>query len=505
MSGERNHSTAVVQALSAAARNPLAPRGGLQFDGGTNIRAYSTLTNQSIGTSAMAWVGTFAVPTNLAASRGIFMLSPAGAVGATSLFAYVETDNTLQVHLSAATSADRRKASVAAFATNFAGKLVNLAVVRTASTLQIFINGALQVFTESTSGTPPAWTDSIASTIMDIGSLGTSGSYFVGTIHSASLYNLALSAAEVQEIFELGGAVPDKFYGGAQQAIANVSRNSQFAEASHDWGSWNTNVSLLTAAGKLVATSFVNDGGPYFDIASMLVANYRKGGVRQNYQIAITFDLSGWVGTGTLHATLFGGVAAQQNVGTYSADGTYTATFAIDAGKASRNIGFLTSISGTATFSLDNIVVKIPGCICHLPFDDGVGIICRDAMPNGNHALLVSGVNRPVHLIDKLQGRVRGITNTNGNQQLYGQVVIPGLSQLVKIRARSRSGTPTITIGSASAGSQLVASVALSTTWKDLTIALTGGIVSSDMSVWVGSNSTDWVELDIAYEPLLSP
>jgi hypothetical protein len=99
--------------------------------------------------------------------------------------------------------------------------------------------------------------------------------------------------------------------------------------------------------------------------------------------------------------------------------------------------------------------------------------------------------------------RIRGTTNTNGNQQLLGSsVLLPAESQILYVRARSRSGTPSITVGTSSGGAEIVASVALSTTWKNLTIALTGGIVSSADDIWIGSNSTDVVETDISWQPL---
>jgi hypothetical protein len=106
-------------------------------------------------------------------------------------------------------------------------------------------------------------------------------------------------------------------------------------------------------------------------------------------------------------------------------------------------------------------------------------------------------------LPDNRTNRIRGTTNTSGNQQLLGaSVLLPANSQILRVRARSRAGTPSITIGTASGGNQIVASVALSTTWQNLTIALTGGIVSAADDIWIGSNSTDIVETDISWEPL---
>jgi hypothetical protein len=132
----------------------------------------------------------------------------------------------------------------------------------------------------------------------------------------------------------------------------------------------------------------------------------------------------------------------------------------------------------------------------------GNGLVWNDQSGNGAHIVLPStGVSWA--LPSNGANRIRGTTNTNGNQALLGATtLIPANAQITRVRARSRSGTPSITIGTASGGSQIVSSVALSTTWKDLTIALTGGIVSTADDIWIGSNSTDVVETDITWEPL---
>lgn len=96
---------------------------------------------------------------------------------------------------------------------------------------------------------------------------------------------------------------------------------------------------------------------------------------------------------------------------------------------------------------------------------------------------------------------IRGTTNTNGNQQLLGATVVKANMHWLRVRARSRSGTPTITIGDSSGGSQYVASVGLTTAWKNLTIALANPIYTAGNSnIWIGSNSTDVVEVEIIGE-----
>lgn len=135
------------------------------------------------------------------------------------------------------------------------------------------------------------------------------------------------------------------------------------------------------------------------------------------------------------------------------------------------------------------------------PMQPGNGLTWGDRSGNGAHILLpTSGVDwlLPSAAVNKL----RGTTSTSGNQQLLGGTTLNANTQITRVRARSRSNTPSITLGTAIGESQIVASVALSTTWKDLTIALTGGIISTASSVWVGSSRADVVEIDLTHEPL---
>ena len=113
----------------------------------------------------------------------------------------------------------------------------------------------------------------------------------------------------------------------------------------------------------------------------------------------------------------------------------------------------------------------------------------------GRGLVLGSGVTPAVPSLDG-STRILATSSTNGNQQLYGTGVISGVAQILRVRARALSGTPTVTIGNASGGSQIVTSVALSTSWKNLTI-VSGGEITSTANLWAGSSSTDVVQWDI--------
>jgi len=128
------------------------------------------------------------------------------------------------------------------------------------------------------------------------------------------------------------------------------------------------------------------------------------------------------------------------------------------------------------------------------------GLVIGDAGTNEISGVITSGIT-PISLQPLDTGRIRTTTSTNGNQQLLGAAVLPVGANIMRVRARSRTGTPTVTLGNASGGAQIVASVALSTAWKQLTI-VAGAEVATTTNLWAKSTSTDIVEWDISYDTL---
>lgn len=397
-------------------RNALAPRGGIAFDGTGSTQVYSTLTGQSVGADPVSFVAFLRVPTVVSGTPGIFAVTanktlPDGS--ANTLFGYLNTSGHLNFRIIGASNSDRNNWVLNSVSANYGGKTVCLVVVRPSSgSIQVYINGLLQTATsDTTTGTPPTWQGSITSTYLTVGYVYNS-EVWNDSYYSASLYNLALSAADCLEIYEAGGGVPERYKFGSQADVAS---------------------------GSLV--------------------------VGKVYRVV-------------------GGTSVVCNGVTTAAGSTFTA-----------GATTYTETGGTEA------VYRV-GAIIHMPGDDGGGLILRDASTNGLHVqMTATGVSH----VRPLNGpfRVRRSSSTNGNEQLFGQVCIPANSQILRVRAKARTNTPTVTLGTASGGSQVVASVALTTAWKDLTIALTGGMVGgSNISLWAGSNSTDVVDWDVSWESL---
>ncbi len=499
-------------------RNALAPRGGVAFDGTSSSRVTSTLTGQSIGTDPLSISGVLEIP--LAAPSGTAMgllycgpSSTNASSSGTSIRSYLDTNGHLYVELFGATGTDYNRADVSGVQSAFAGKRIHLCIVRPASgNVAIYINGVAQTATFTTGGTPAGWQGSITSTYFGVGYLSTSEIARI-SFYSATLYNVALAAADALEIFEMGGGVPFRFQFGTQ----TPAYTSDFSAGVDSWGDA---VGGNTLTGNVDSINGQND---WFSVqtgstnktisvfrTTPLGAAYSGKAVRARARVWVPVGSEatfiGWYfnNTNSTAAPATAVVAGNQ----YDLDGVWTLPFGMvngtRTGIRTTNSANSSDVSLPTSGNLlyfKNVVWSQVGAIMHLPLDEGYGYEMKDSSTNKLHAVITtSGVshviaqNRPHHF--------RGTTNTNGNQQMLGQVLIPANSQILRVRARAQTNTPTITIGNASGGAQIVASVALSTTWKDLTIALTGGICSSDTSIWIGSNSTDVVEIDITAEPL---
>ena len=460
-------------------RNALAPRGGVAFDGTTSPNT-KFLTSASaalaIGTDprTIAW-GMKVPAASPAGSKVMWVISEPGVEGAYSMRSDLGNGGTLKLWIFSATGGTLLT-ELTNFFTTYGGKDIQLAFVCSSASRVLYVNGLpVTLSADVSAGTPPTnWQGAIGGSTVALKFVGDTAY----VLRYAAVFNLALSAADVLEIYELDGAIPERLknpqvgvYGWASQVAVTPTPAI---------GSWTGSVvgNVITAA--TASTGF---------IAGNIIPNptWKAGRYRIKYDLVINSGLAPNVGDGNTIAT------ARLTAGTGNT---------IEVTNIGPNQLLYTNNFAAGDFVLTIVSIVLIGAVLHLPADDGLGFQLQDISSNRLHALMTaSGVSHVAPLYGP--ARLRASSSTNGNQQLGGQVVIPGNSQIIRGRARAQSNTPTVTLGTASAGSQVVASVALTTSWKDLTIALTGGMVgSSNISLWAGSNSADVVEWDITWEPL---
>jgi hypothetical protein len=475
-----------MQAAMAALRNALSAAQGLWFDGATGSNTAGTL-RAAPGANPWSVSLSFLVPT-AAADMVLFFLGSARTWGTENAVAIlVRSDGALSFEYFG-TSGNIARKIYAGFVTEYAGKWVHMTWTRSSTTIALYLQGKAATVAADNAGTPPALSGAFDGTLYTRGGV-TSGGYFTGLIGPGYFYNYALSAAQAAARYEAQAAARVDY----PDAPAGVATNtSAFVD-----NVWSAGMDTLTGASSTgFATTRAASGGDD-SVISQPAFTVKKGDIiRCIFTLVNAGDLPqlylGDSVTGAAKSALSATTATTQTIDLVAtADGTVC-------------IAFYTSNTQAADYTVSGFTAAPLGAMLALHGNaPGNGLVWNDKSSGGgaHEVLPASGVTwaQPSNAVNQ----IRGITNSNGNQALLGaSALILGNSQLVRARARSRSGTPTITIGTASGGSQIVSSVALSTTWKDLTIALTGGIVSSTDDIWIGSNSTDVVETCITHEPL---
>jgi hypothetical protein len=281
--------------------------------------------------------------------------------------------------------------------------------------------------------------------------------------------NRALSAAEVLALYETA-APPATDYNNASNTSIVTGNDSTFAS---DTGFWAKGAGTTISAG---------------------VANFQAGGstlsrllpLAPGRKYRVTFTRTG---TGVAYIT----DGANQIGTTRTANGTYTEEVTATVGTT----GYISFIADGGT--MDNILIYPLGLLLAPEgAAPGNGLVWNDASGNGAHMLLPSSVQWA--LPSNGPNRVRGTTSTSGNQALFPGASIPAGFQITRGRARARSGTPSVTLGTSSGASDLVSSVALSTSWQALTTWT--GITAGSLTLWVNSTTSAVIEWDISIEPI---
>lgn len=382
----------------AAHRNALAPRGGVAFDGTSGSRILSTLTNQNLLTDSFSVSMLVDIPTsNPTTDRGLFYLSSNAGLNNVprATTAEFKTSGQIAFFISGATTSDTRGKTYLNFRSDFSGKRVHLLFVRDAATPTgaLYVNGVLRASSsDDITGSDPTWAGSVTSTYFVLGNNASSAQVWDRCIYSASLYNLALTQADVTEIYELGGAVPERFKFGSQ---ANLFSGDTANFAGGTAGAWVAVAggSIAIVANKLQYTH--PSGAAYGIQAPFALAGGKAFRIKFTHRLVSGVAMVGGVGLtgsgtpGVPTWTSTGTTAQFDNVGIMSAnpDG---ALYMLAAGLGTGEV-----------YEFDDFSVTRVGAVCHLRLSDGIGRVLRDSSTNKLHALrTVAGVSDVIELDD---------------------------------------------------------------------------------------------------------
>jgi hypothetical protein len=152
----------------------------------------------------------------------------------------------------------------------------------------------------------------------------------------------------------------------------------------------------------------------------------------------------------------------------------------------------LAGSAGLSEIYIDDVELTRIGAIVDLDFTVGAGYQATDRSTNALHGTLFNGVE---FTQPKRVAVLYATTNTNGNQQMLGTLAIPTNAVIEDIIVNS-TGSATVSVGNASAGTQIVNGASVVAGRQKLTLATP---FSTTGNLWVNSNSTATLQFTILY------
>jgi hypothetical protein len=168
----------------------------------------------------------------------------------------------------------------------------------------------------------------------------------------------------------------------------------------------------------------------------------------------------------------------------------------VGAGSNASGVTFVATGTTPTTWTNGSTVTPLAATLDLTPI--GVGRVLIDRSASRNHAI-VSGTTHPTYLQPAESGRIIATTNLATNQQL---LALSAFDAANKYRITSwtvtSTGTPTISLGNASAGTQYVNGLTLvANTPTAVTLATS---IAATANLWCNSDTTDPVTHVITYE-----
>ena len=484
----------------SAVRAAASDYAAVNFDGATASTRIAAPC-QALGTGDFSLWSRFRVPTsNPSGNAGVLLLSDTdgNSTRPNAFFVYITSAGILQTQRYGSTTSDNRLATISGFRSAYSGQVVDLVITRSGNTLKIYINGADTAYVETTAGTPPVWGDTVVSSFFNVGCLSsTATTIFSGRIYRSVVFNRALSAADVVEVGTTGVNPADQW--GTQTDIINATTlNGGFETAGGGgadvFANWAEVTSGSSTINRDTSIFYAGTASCRFDLditgnsVSIQSATFAR---NKRYRVscfarstATNGRLS--VNVGSTSFSPFGAVldnlSWQERVLEFVTEGGGSDTFVISR--------FSGSLNGSIW--IDNVTFTRIGAIVDLDFTVGTGYQATDRSSNALHGTLFNGVE---FTQPKRVAVLYATTNTNGNQQMLGTLAIPTNAIIEDIIVNS-TGSATVSVGNASAGTQIVNGASVVSGRQKLTIATP---FSTTGNLWVNSNATATLQFTILY------
>lgn len=491
---------------SRSSRLMSAAFGGLNFDGCTASTRVTTapLATAFSGTGDFSFWCRFKMPTNAAlvlpGSMIPMALSDSASSQSSANSCYLIIDSgaggTLRlIKRSAASGYQDTGALPTGLATAYAGKVVDVVVVRSGAALwSVYINGVLATTSASYAS------ETVSFTYAHLG-LGNTANCFSERIHRAVVFNRALSAADVAELVAQGVNAADQ-WGALPQIINTTTLNGGFETAGGGGLDTLANWFEYIAAGGTITRDTVDFSPNLSSTASVKFTGDTSGTSLSVYQSSI-----GTVAGKRYRVSL---AAKRSSAGNMTVKGVITATTLLTFAATtswSDYTGEFVAVSAEglklehATNSInlwvDNFTHERIGAILDLDLGEGCGYQVRDRSTNNLHGMFsnagVTWSNPSVF------GQIRWTVTASGNQQ-FGAVGTPlGLptnARITSIVANAASAV-TLSLGTSSGGTTIVNAAGLSTGRNDLTVV---SRMPNSTNLWANLSGAISTQLTINYE-----
>jgi hypothetical protein len=498
-----NGSLTVTGAITSASANSAiraaaSDYAAVTFDGATASTRIASAC-QAIGTGDFSLWSRFRVPTSFGSGVGALWLTDSSTttIRPNSIGIFLTSTDLRVLRYGATTPTDSRTATVANFLTNFVGQVVDVVVTRAGNTLKIFINGTDTAYTENTGGTPPAWGDTVVSDFTITGAFSTNP--FNGRIYRSVVFNRALSAADVVEVGTTGVNPADQW--GTQTQIVNTTTlNGGFetaggggADPFADWVEFAAGTTTITRDTTVFSPNLSSTASANFtsdalnSAANITLSNTLLPSKR--FRLSFDFRHNAAAAAGPQYNL----GAGSDLVGTATAANTWT-SYVVESIAGGTTFAFSRAAGAGAskTSWYDNVILERIGAIVDLDFTVGAGYQATDRSTNNLHGTLFNGVS---FTVPKKVAVVYATTATNGNQQMLGTLAIPTNAIIEDIIVNS-TGSATVSVGNASAGTQIVNGASVVSGRQKLTIATP---FSTTGNLWVNSNATATLQFTILY------
>jgi hypothetical protein len=478
-----------------------SPAGAIKFDASVGRYGQSQIRGISLEAGDYSAVCTFRVALNMeTATAGVFSVSSsisAASAGTIGLLANASGGSFAIYNRDAGGGFGSSNIVL----TPYIGRTIQFGLVRKAGVLSAFVDGqAVGYSANPNQAVPLSGTD----TYIIIGNFSAAGVSYRERIHSFQLYNRALTGAELKMLAVRGVQTEDRLASGPWITPVTLNGGFEMPTTGNDFANW---VESAGAGGAVVrdASIFAPDGGSQSCRFDMDAANASVSVAQTLVEPVRNYRISGWVrsnragGTSNLQLTLNGAASvvvpiptiAQNTWGQFSVEltsGNYVAS-----GLGTFGLVRYGPEDVSASRWFDGITLERIGCLVDLDLGAGSGFNLPDLQ--GKYPLVIAPASYSnfVHSRPARSGQFVHRVAAAGNTQISG---VPEFARIANIIADANAGV-TVSMGSSSGGSQIVASVALATGKNELTVALR---YNQSRTLWVNHSSAIPVTYTVLYD-----